>query len=125
MAGRIIEMPCITCPMSCHLTAELNEKGEVISVSGNTCKRGEAYARTELTNPVRTLTSTVKLENGTEKRLPVITKGQLPKDKMFEVMEEIHKTKVCAPVKENDIIIKNVCNLDIDVIASRSVSLAR
>lgn len=123
MSTRVIEMPCITCPMSCHLTAELNENGEVLSVSGNTCKRGEAYAKAELTNPVRTVTSTVKIENGTENRLPVITKGQIPKDKMFDVMKEIHQTKVCAPIKENDIIIKNICNLDIDLVASRSVEV--
>lgn len=118
---KTIEMPCITCPMSCHLTATIDDKNQVIEVTGNTCKRGEAYARAELTNPVRTLTSSVKLENGVENRLPVITKGQIPKDKMFDVMEEIHKTKVCAPIKENDIIIQNVCNLGISIVASRSV----
>lgn len=121
MSAKTVELPCITCPMSCHLTAKLNEKGSVLSVTGNTCLRGEAYARAELTNPVRTLTSTVRIENGTQRRLPVITSGQIPKDKMFEVMEEIHKIRVCAPVKENDIIIKNVCNLDIDIVASRTV----
>ncbi len=122
MSVKTIEMPCITCPMSCHLKAELDENKQVLSVTGNTCPRGEAYAKAELTNPVRTVTSTVKIENGTEKRLPVITKGQIPKDKMLEVMAVIHKTRVCAPVKENDIIVKNICNLDIDLVASRSVN---
>lgn len=121
MQTKQMEMPCITCPMSCHLQVTLDEQGNVLCVSGNTCKRGEAYARAELTNPVRTLTSTVRLEQGKEKRLPVITNGQIPKDRMMDVMKEIRATKVCAPITKNDIIIENVCNLGINLIASRSV----
>jgi len=90
-------------------------------VKGNTCKRGEVYARSELTNPQRMLTSTVKLEGGLYKRLPVITYAPIPKEKLFDVMNEINKIEVCAPIKINDIIIQNVCGLNVNIIASRSV----
>lgn len=115
------EMACIVCPVSCHLEVELNEAGEVLSVSGNTCPRGEQYARNEMTNPVRMLTSTVKLKNGLYKRLPVILSAEIPKDKMFQVMDAINKAQVKAPVKIKDVIIENVCGLQVDVVASRSM----
>lgn len=115
------EMVCIVCPMSCHLSVELNEKEEVISVTGNTCPRGEKYARNEMMNPMRMLTSTVKLEQGLYKRLPVILSAEIPKSKMFEVMSALNEVTVYAPIKRNDIIIENVCNLSVNVIASRTV----
>ena len=123
MGTKVLEMPCITCPMSCHLQVTMNEKGDIISVSGNTCRRGETYAKAELTNPVRMLTSTVQITGGKQKRLPVMTKEAIPKALLMDAMKQIHATKVCAPVKENDIIIENVCNTGIDVVASRSIDV--
>ena len=117
----IKEMACIVCPMSCHLTITLGEENEVICVSGNTCKRGENYARNEMTNPQRMLTSTVVLENGPYRRLPVILSGEISKDKMFDVMDALKDVVVYAPIRINDIIIENVCGLSVNVIASRSV----
>ena len=115
------ELTCIVCPMSCHLEVTVGDNGEIVSVTGNTCKRGDKYARTELTNPVRMLTSTVKLEGGLYKRLPVITSDNIPKGKMTEVMEAISQVTVTAPIKMNDIIIEDVCGLGVNIIASRSM----
>lgn len=118
------EMACIVCPMSCHIEVTLDEFEKIVNVTGNTCKRGESYVRSELTNPVRMLTSTVKLSGGLYKRLPVITSGNIPKHMIYQAMNEINKVSVCAPVKINDAIIKNVCGLNIDIVASRSVDKA-
>lgn len=115
------ELACIGCPMSCVLNVEIAENGEITEVKGNSCKIGDTYARNELTNPVRTLTSTVAITGGRYARLPVITSGQIPKDKMFAVMEEIKKAKVNAPVQVKDVVIQNVCGLGVDVVASRSM----
>ncbi len=76
------ELTCIGCPIGCALRVEV--KGEEITVSGNTCPRGEKYARAEVTNPVRTLTSTVALEGGSIARVPVRTRGEVPKGKLFD-----------------------------------------
>ena len=57
------ELTCIGCPMGCLLTVTM-EAGEVISVTGNTCKRGDIYARKEVTNPTRIVTSTVRVTGG-------------------------------------------------------------
>lgn len=118
------EMACIVCPMSCHIEVTLDESEKIVNVTGNTCKRGESYVRTELTNPVRMLTSTVKLSGGLYKRLPVITSGNIPKHMIYQAMNEINKVSVSAPVKINDVIIKNVCGLNIDIVAGRSVDKA-
>ena len=114
MANTIKEMACIVCPLRCRLKMELDEGGKVVNV-------GKKYAETEFTNPVRMVTSTVVLENGPYKRLPVILSDVIPKSEIFHVMEEINKVKVCAPVRINDIIIENIAGLGVNLIASRSV----
>ncbi len=124
MNSKIIEMPCIVCPMSGRMTLEYDNDGNILKVSGNTCKRGETYVKNELTNPVRVVTSTVKLVGGRDRRLPVITKGSVPKDMIFDIMKVIHETKVCTPVKENDMIVANICGTGIDLVASRSADNA-
>lgn len=115
------EMICITCPMSCHLQIEVEGK-QVIEVTGNACPRGKEYAINEMTNPVRVLTSTVIIENALYPRLPVITSKPIPKDKMMDVMREIDKIKVQAPINVKDVIIQNVCSLGVDILASRSMN---
>ena len=115
------EMACIVCPMSCHLLVGLDKDGQVVSVTGNTCRRGEDYARQELTSPTRILTSTVKLEGGLYRRLPVITSGNIPGNKMKDVMREINKVSTSAPVQIGNIIIENVCGLGVNIIASRTM----
>jgi len=115
------EMGCIVCPMSCHMVIGMNKDGQVISVTGNTCRRGEEYARQELTSPTRILTSTVRLEGGLYRRLPVITSANIPKDKMMDVMREIDKVHAVAPVQIGCVLIGNVCGLGVDIIASRTM----
>jgi CxxC motif-containing protein len=116
-----IEMICIVCPMSCHLEVEQNDDGSILSVTGNSCNRGDGYARKELTNPTRMLTSTIKITGAIYNRLPVITSSDIPKGKLFEVMKALASIEVTAPVKMNDVIVTNICDLGIDIIASRSM----
>lgn len=110
------ELICIVCPKGCHLKIDEN-----LNVSGNGCIRGIEYGVAELTNPTRMVTSTVSLINGEIDRLPVVTSKPIPKSKIFEVMEEINKVKIKAPVYVKDVVIKNVLNLDVDIIATRDV----
>ena len=115
-------LTCIVCPMGCEITVDMDDNtSEIKSITGNTCPRGEKYARNEMTNPMRQLTSTVVIEGGIYDRLPIILSGDIPKDKMLDVMQELSKVRVKAPVKRNDILIENVCSLGVNVIASRSM----
>ena len=115
------DMVCIVCPMSCKVTFDLDENGGITKVEGHTCPRGENYVRKELTNPTRMLTSTIKIEGAFYDRLPVITSSDIPKSKLFEVMKEINKTVVKAPIKAKDVLIADVCGLGVNIIASRSM----
>ena len=113
-------MICIVCPKGCHLTVSQDISGNWL-VEGNACKRGEVYGIKEMTNPTRVLTSTVKIIGGPLKRLPVKTKEAIPKELLFEAMEEINKITVTAPVQVGDVLIKNLLNTGVDLVASRSM----
>ena len=89
----IKELVCITCPSGCHLQAVLDEQNNVLSVSGNRCPRGEAYARSELIAPRRMLTSTVRIEGALHPLLPVATSAPILKSRIFLVMEESARSR--------------------------------
>ena len=109
---------CVSCPMGCGITVDLNDNGEVISVKGNTCKRGDAYARTECTHPVRSLATTVKVSGGVHNVVPCKSKGALPNEKSMDCMEAIAKVEVKAPVKLGDVLVENICGTGIDIVAT-------
>ena len=81
------ELICIGCPLGCPLTVRLD--GEQMEISGNTCKRGEDYARKEVQNPTRIVTSTVRVTGGDVEMVSVKTKEDIPKGKIFACMDEI------------------------------------
>lgn len=109
---------CVACPMGCPITVELNDKNEVVNVTGNTCPRGKAYAETECTFPTRMLTSTVKVNGGRTAMVPVKTSQPIPKGMMFEIMKEINAVEVASPVKIGQVIIENVLGTGADIIAT-------
>jgi len=116
------EMICIVCPMGCHLTVDKDETSESgYKVSGNKCKRGAEYGVREMTNPTRVITTTVKIKNGLLSRLPVKTDGEVPKNMNFECMKAINEIEVESPVKVGDIIIENILETGINVVASRTM----
>ncbi len=116
------EIICIVCPMGCHLqVAENPNMEEVYEVAGNKCPRGKVYGINEMVNPTRVLTTTIKIENAPLKRLPVKTNGVVPKDKIFQCMEVINKVKVASPVNMGDVIVSNILNTGVDIVASRSM----
>lgn len=119
----IIDLICIGCPMGCMMKVHM-EENEVKCVSGNTCRRGEVYARKEVTNPTRIVTSTVDIEGG---RLPVVsvkTKSDIPKGKIFECMDALKNVKVKAPVKTGDVVLTNAAGTGVDVVATKDVLCA-
>ena len=114
------ELTCIGCPMGCALRVEI--QGEKIVVQGNACPKGEKYARAEVTNPVRMVTSTVLLSGGLIGRVPVKTSREVPKDRIFDCMEEIRGARAAAPVRIGDVLIRDCAGTGADVIATRSVA---
>ena len=113
-------LTCINCPMGCPLTIEM-EGEQVIQVSGNTCKRGEIYARKEVTNPTRIVTTTVKVINGTSGMVSVKTKEDIPKGKIFDCVKALKNVQVEAPVHIGDVIADNIAETGVDIVATRNI----
>ena len=114
-----MNLVCINCPKGCHLNVEL-EDNEVI-VSGNGCPRGIEYAKNEMLDPKRTLTTTVDIESDHAFRLPVISSTALPKDRVMDAIKALKDVKVKAPVKYGDIVVKDILGLGVDIISSKSI----
>ena len=113
------ELICSGCPMGCPVTVEMDGR-EIVSVSGNTCPRGDAYARKEVTNPTRIVTSTVKVEGGLVEMISVKTKEDIPKDKIFDCMRALKGITVKAPVHIGDVILADAAGTGVDVVATRN-----
>lgn len=116
------ELTCIGCPMGCTVTVTM-ENGKVTSVTGNTCPKGDAYARKEVTNPTRIVTSTVRVIGGIAPMVNVKTSSDIPKDKIFDCIEAIKDVTVAAPVKIGDVILTNVAGTGIDIVAARNIAV--
>ena len=116
------ELICIGCPLGCPMTVTMN--GEEITVEGNTCPRGEAYAKKEVTNPTRIVTSSVIVEGGTIARASVKTESDIPKGKIFDCMAEIRQCKVSAPVHIGDVVIENCAGTGVNIIVTKNVEKA-
>ncbi len=112
-----IELTCINCPLGCQMVATL-EDGKVIKVVGNTCPRGKRYAENEVVAPKRVVTSTV---SAGKERLCVKTVPEIPKDKIFDVMDVIHSVTVTPPVSIGDVIVPNIAGTGSDLVASSEI----
>ena len=117
-------LTCINCPMGCALTIEM-EGNEVVSISGNTCPRGEAYGRKEVTNPTRIVTSTVRVTGGAADMVSVKTKQDIPKGKIFDCVKALRDVEVQAPVHVGDVIVSDVAGTGVDIVATRNVGIYR
>lgn len=115
------DLICVSCPIGCAVTVEFADDGTVRSVTGNTCKRGDSYARQECTNPERMLTSTVKVEGGRLPVVPVKSSKPVPKQLLFDCMQQINQIKVKAPVKIGDVLLENILNTGADIVATNEV----
>lgn len=116
------ELTCIGCPLGCALTVTMD--GDRIDVKGNTCPRGDSYARKEITNPTRIVTSSVRLEGGAIARASVKTESDIPKGSIFACMEEIRRVTVKAPVHIGDVVIADCAGTGVAVIATKNVEAA-
>ena len=115
-----VNLVCIGCPLGCPLTVEMEGK-EVVSVSGNTCPNGDKYARKELTNPTRIVTSTVRVTGGTLAMVSVKTQSDIPKGKIFDCVKALQAIDVPAPVTIGQVILEDVAGTGVAVLATKNV----
>ena len=112
-------MTCIACPLGCALTVEYSEGSDLVSVTGNRCANGEVYAREEILAPKRTVAATVSLLSGEIPRLPVRTDRALEKELIPELLRELYRIKVRAPVVPGDFVLPDFKGTGVNVIATR------
>ncbi|KAJ49351.1 CxxC motif-containing protein [Clostridium tetanomorphum] len=113
-------LTCIGCPMGCALKVELKDS-KVEKVTGNSCKIGIDYAKKECTNPTRIVTSSVLVEDGEIDMLPVKTQRDIPKNKISSCMKCLKGVVVKAPINIGDVILENVSDTGVNIIATRSI----
>lgn len=112
------DLTCIVCPLGCRITVLQKNEGSTIEVKGNSCKRGIAYAQTECINPVRVITSTVRIAGGQMALVPVKTDKPISRNLMMDCMEIINNIKVRAPVKVGDTIVENILETGANLVAT-------
>ncbi|MDD3520408.1 MAG: DUF1667 domain-containing protein [Actinomycetota bacterium] len=114
------KLTCISCPEGCILDAVIDDC-RISSISGNKCKKGLVFAETEIFNPTRILTTTIRIDSEDYSRLPVRSSVAVPKNDIFTIISELKKIKVKAPIKMGDIVLKKSSSAKTAIIASMSI----
>lgn len=115
MAENIVT--CVTCPIGCSITVESDGK-DIKSIEGAQCKRGVEYAKNEVIAPVRILTSIVKVDGAAVPLVAVRSNRPVPKESMFQCMDEIRKVVMPVPVHVGDVIVADICGTGCDIVAT-------
>ncbi|WP_286209731.1 DUF1667 domain-containing protein [Dubosiella newyorkensis] len=114
------QLTCINCPLGCSLEVVI-QQGKVCSVKGNTCPRGKAYAYSEIEHPARIVTTSLPVVDGDWHMVSCKTKAPIPKEKIGEIMELLQDVRVHAPIHIGEILIENIANSNVDLVATREV----
>lgn len=114
-----LEMICTVCPLGCEVKIIVKEDDYIIDK--NQCEKGKEYIINQLNNPHSILTTTVKVSNSKFNRLTVKTEREIPKVKMMECMELLQEVEVTPPIRVGDIIVENILELGVNVVATRTI----
>lgn len=112
------ELVCIVCPKGCRLQVD-EEHG--YTITGNSCPRGAEYGKNELLHPTRVLTSTVRVQGGLHRRLPVKTTAPIPKELIFQAMDALNGVRLTAPVHLGQVVIHDLLGTGVDVVSTREM----
>ncbi len=112
---------CIGCPFGCRLELDESEDGEIVEVRGNSCKKGEEFAKQEHIDPRRLVTTTVAVDGALWPRLPVKTTNEVPKLLVHDVCRALMRVRVQAPVVVGQVILADVLGTGADVVATRTM----
>ena len=115
------EMTCIACPMGCRMNVWRDETGKV-QVENHTCKRGVTYGVQEFENPMRTVTSLVRIQSGMRSVCAVKTKSVVPKAKIPEILEIIRTVKAVAPVAIGQVVAADIAGTGVDLVATANMA---
>jgi CxxC motif-containing protein len=120
MAKEKRHFTCVICPIGCEIDAEV-ENGNLVSMEGNKCKKSEEFVQQELKEPMRVLTTTVRIKGAKWAMLPVRTDIPIPKRLFFDVVDELANVDLQAPVNLADVIVSNVRGTGANIVATRNM----
>ena len=120
---KVAQITCIICPNGCQITV-IERPGGLLEIVGSTCKRGLEYAGQEYREPKRMLITTMRIDGGALPVIPVRSNKELPKERIFEAVEHVSHIALRAPIKMGTVVVPNLLNLGVDVIASRDIKRA-
>ncbi len=121
MSNEICDVTCIVCPAGCRIHV-IRDGDRVIEVSGNSCRRGAAYASQEAVAPQRTLTTSVRVSGGDFPLVSVKSFAPVPKAYLFDLVRATRSLVISAPIHVGDVVAKNLLGLNIDLVATRTVN---
>ena len=113
---------CVTCPVGCEVDVEIRD-GSILSMRGNKCVKVKEFVLQELKEPMRVLTTTVRIEGAKYAMLPVRTDKPIPKRLFTQAVEELARIDLQAPVSASDVIVKDVAGSGANIIATRTMDL--
>jgi CxxC motif-containing protein len=119
--GKKVEITCISCPMGCDVELEIDDNNQIECMEGATCKAGEKYVKNEYYNPTRILPTTARVKNGVLPLVPVKSQDPIPKGLLKKAMVEIARVELEAPVKLGDVVVENILDTGVNIIATREM----
>ena len=119
-----VRLTCIECPMGCGLEISMSDDRHIVEISGHGCPRGESYARSEIEDPVRYVTSTVPAVGLTVKAVPVRTDAPIPKDRIMDAMAQIRKLRIDRPFRCGEVLVEDFLHLGLNLIVTRTCTVA-
>jgi len=113
---------CVTCPVGCEVDVEVQD-GSILSMTGNKCDKVKEFVLQELKEPMRVLTTTVRVEGAKWAMLPVRTDKLIPKRLFTQAIEELASIDLQAPVHMSDVIVKDVAGSGANIVATRTMEI--
>ena len=115
-----VELTCIGCPMGCALSVDV-EDGKAVAVRGNSCLGGKKYAESEVSAPVRVFTSSLPVTSGDWDMVSVKTSRPIPKESVMAISAAIRGITVPSPIQIGQVLVHNVADLGVDLVATREI----
>ena len=112
------DLICVACPVGCQITVTLDAQNGIQGIEGNGCKRGIAYATAEISNPTRSLTTTMAVTGAKQRLVSVKSAAPLPKALLQDCVRLLSGQRVPAPVKIGDVLVQNVMDTGVDIVAT-------
>jgi len=113
---------CVTCPVGCEVDVEVKD-GSIVSLTGNKCDKVKEFVLQELKEPMRVLTTIVRIKGAKYAMLPVRTDKLIPKRLFMQAIEELASIDLQAPVHMSDVIVKDVAGSGANIVATRTMEI--